>query len=823
VNVCGGKGEGVLVIVLFMKVVLAEKPSVGRDIARCLGCTQKHNGYLSGYDGKVAVTWTFGHLVELEAPDGYDPSWKRWSLQSLPMLPEAFRLRARRGDGIETQLNCIAELLQQATEIVCATDAGREGELIFRYVLQWAGCEEKPIRRLWLSSMTDAAIKQGFSELRDGHDLDPLAAAARCRSEADWIVGMNGTRFFTVKYGRQGELWSVGRVQTPVLAMIVGRDLEREDFRAKDYWDLRTLYRDAIFKHDGKRIDDEARAEALREKVAGGPLRITHIDQKSKSFRAPLLYDLTALQREMNKRFGMTAKQTLAAAQKLYERKHMTYPRTDSRYLGKAMVPELPRILSSIRPHFGSAVDGLNLKALKPGKRVVDDSKVGDHHAIIPTDHPPRSPLHGDEAKLYEAIAMRFISAFYPPCVKWVTRVDAEAAAEPFKATGSVVREPGWQALFPDMLKAKKRSKTKSGAEGDDDTAEDDSQILPEFKEGESGPHKPYLEKKKTKPPRALTEASLLQFMETAGKLVDDDEMRDAMKERGLGTPATRAAIIETLLGRGYIARKGKQLLSTDMGRELIAIIENEQLKSPELTGEWEALLKRIERGEYAPETFMSKVVEHTGEIISQTSRVKRVRRLGPCPLCEGSVIEGARGYGCSRWKAGCEFVLWKKQFGRTLHEAEVLELLSERRTTSLLTRKTSESTLVYGTLLLRADGSVEVSPASNSAKVQERRLVGNCPLCGSSMIEGDKGYGCIRWREGCHFVVWKQIAQRKIPLQMVRVLLRDGLTPFIEKFKRQDGTRFDARLKIEDGGKVGFDFTPKENPKPKPAASVSG
>jgi DNA topoisomerase-3 len=800
-----------------MKVVLAEKPSVGRDIARCLGCNEKHEGYLSGYGGEVAVTWTFGHLVELEAPDGYDPAWKRWTLESLPMLPESFLLRPRRGDGAEQQLERIAGLLREATEIVCATDAGREGELIFRYVLQWAGCEEKPIRRLWLSSMTDAAIKEGFSALRPGHDLDPLAAAARCRSEADWIVGMNGTRFFTVKYGRKGELWSVGRVQTPVLAMIVERDLEREEFQARDYWDLRTRYREVVFKHDGKRIEEESRAEALRAKVAGGPLRITGIKQASKNFRPPLLYDLTALQREMNKRYGMTAKRTLAGVQTLYERKHVTYPRTDSRYLEQALVPQLPRILEAIRPRYPEGVGGLNLRALKPGKRVVDDSKVGDHHAIIPTDHPPRGALQGDEGKLYDAIALRFISVFYPVCVKLQTRVDAEAEGEPFKATGSVVQDPGWQALFPDMLKPKQGAGGGSADDRDDEDGDDnDDQDLPSFEEGESGPHAPYLEKKETKPPRAFSEASLLQSMETAGKLVDDEEMREAMKERGLGTPATRAAIIETLLQRGYLARKGKQLLSTDAGRELIAIVGDEQLKSPELTGEWEAQLKRIERGDFAPDAFMEKVVEHTRSIISQTARIARVRRLGPCPLCEGSVIEGKKGYGCSRWKAGCSFVLWREQYGRQLHESEVVELLAQRKTTRTALFQVEEQKRLYGTLLLRADGSVEVSPASSTEKIGERRLVGSCPCCGSSVIEGERGYGCVRWREGCRFVVWKEIAQRKIPLTMVRVLLRDGVTPFIQKFKRrQDGKRFDARLKLEEGGRVGFDFTPNEHPAP--------
>ena len=804
-----------------MKVVVAEKPSVGRDIARCLGCREKHDGYLSGFNGQVVVTWSFGHLVELEAPDGYEAAWKRWTLASLPMLPPEFRLRARKGNGTESQLACIAQLLQQADEIVCATDAGREGELIFRYVLQWAGCEEKPIRRLWLSSMTDAAIKQGFADLKPGHDLDDLAAAARCRSEADWIVGMNGTRFFTVRYGKQGELWTVGRVQTPVLAMIVARDLEREDFRSNDYWELRTTYREAVFKYDGIKLEQEQRAEELRDKVSAGPLHIRKVEQKEKRFRAPQLYDLTALQRDMNKRYGITAKATLAAAQTLYERKHLTYPRTDSRYLTEDLVPQLPRTLEALRGAYGAAVAPLDLAKLPLGKRLVDDRKVTDHHAIIPTDQVPRGALQGDEAKLYEAIAMRFIAAFHPACIKSVTRVLAEAEGEAFKASGSVIKEPGWQALFPKMLKRKaaaktvksaKSAKSEKAAEGEDERDEEEDQILPDFTVGESGPHCPSLEMKQTKAPRAFSEASLLQAMETAGKLVDDDDLREALKERGLGTPATRAAIIETLLGRGYVARRGKQLLSTDAGRDLISIIQDERLKSPELTGEWEALLKRIERGEYTPSEFREQVEAHTRQIIAQTAVVKRVRRMGACPLCEGSVIEGKRGYGCSRWKAGCTFVLWKEQFGHQLAFEEIKELLEQRKSTRLAMLRVEEQRCCYGTLVLRADGSIDHQLAPATAKVGERRLVGLCPQCGSSVIEGDRGYGCIRWREGCKFVVWKEISARKLPLNMVKKLLREGVTPLIEKFKRKDGTPFDARLKLGADGRVEFDFTPTDD-----------
>ncbi len=797
-----------------MKVVFAEKPSVGRDIARCIGKGRKCDGWIEGEGW--AVTWAYGHLVQLQNPDSYDPALKRWSLASLPIVPDEFVLELRSGDGVEAQLQRVVDLFTKADEIICATDAGREGELIFRYVLNWAGCETKPVRRLWLSSMTDDAIKRGFKAMKDGHDYDNLYHAARCRSEADWIVGLNGTRFFSVKYGRRGELWSVGRVQTPVLAMIVGRDREIEAFNSSDYNELHTLYRQVDFKHELGRIDNAEEAERLLQKVTGHELEISDIQQQKKQFRPPLLYDLTELQRDMNKRWGMTAKQTLAVTQKLYERKHLTYPRTDSRYLDSDTAKTVASVLERLRALKPSAIAALDLGQLPLTDRIVNDAKVSDHHAIIPTVQPPSSPLGGDEGKVYDAVLMRFIATFYPSCIKSVTRVFATAADEPFRASGTTIIELGWQGLFPKMMEkpSKKKSKASAGVGADDGRDEEgDDQVLPAFVKGEHGPHDPSLKLLKTKPPKAFSEASLLQMMESAGKLVDDETLQEALKEHGIGTPATRAAIIETLLQRGYVVRRRKTLVSTDHGRELIDIVADERLKSPELTGEWEAQLKRIERGEYDPKAFMEQVVAHTRQIISQTALVKRVQRFGSCPSCEGSVIEGKRGFGCSRWQAGCTFVIWKELFGHKLNPQELEALLTKRKTEAPVLLQVEASMLRYGRLMLKSDNSVDWVPVGVREKVRQRALVGQCPVCGSDVIEGDKGFGCVRWRQGCRFVVWKVMGQRRIPVAMVRTLLKDGVTPFIQKFKRRDGTRFDARLKLEDGGKVGFDFTP--NPKP--------
>ena len=648
-----------------MKVVITEKPSVARDIASVLKVTGKKNGYIEGRG--CAITWAFGHLVTLLEPGEYDPALKKWRLDSLPFVPEEFKLKLIENRGVSEQFETIKRLCQEAEEIVCATDAGREGELIFRYILALSECEEKPIRRLWLSSLTPDAIQEAFKNLKDGHDYDPLYHAARCRSESDWIVGLNATRYFTVRHGRLAAgdnrvLWSIGRVQTPVLAMIVQRDDEIAKFRPKAFWELTTKYRDVVFKYTGKRFEQPEKAQALLEKITGQPFNIIGVSGKQKKEQPPQLFDLTTLQREINKRHGLSAADTLAATQNLYESKLVTYPRTDSRYLSADMKPRIPKIFEPLKALRAEQIQSLDLAKLPFTKRIVDDKKVTDHHAIIPTGIIPRS-LGANEQLVYEAITTQFIAAFYPVCIKKITTVEGESNEVKFQAKGTQIVEPGWTVLFP-----KKKKKA------------DDDQTLPAFEKGESGAHEPAIREGKTKPPKAFTENTLLGAMEAAGKLVDDDTLREALKERGIGTPATRAAIIETLLRRNYIRREKKQIRATDMGRCLVALIHDPLLKSPEMTGEWEEKLKQIERKEIDPSDFMDGIVSYTRGLIEKSSSSKLdTDRLGDCPFCGKEIIKGKSAYGCSGWKEGCTFVLESEYKGLKLTSNQVQVLLQMR------------------------------------------------------------------------------------------------------------------------------------------------
>jgi len=645
-----------------MKVVIAEKPSVARDIANVLKITGKKNGYIEGRG--CAITWAFGHLVTLQEPGEYDPKLKRWSLDTLPFVPDEFKLKLISNRGVDEQFAVIKRLCEEADEIICATDAGREGELIFRYILALSNCEDKPIRRLWLNSLTPDAIQDAFKNLKEGHEYDALYDAARCRSESDWIVGLNATRFCTVRHGRLGGgddrvLWSVGRVQTPVLAMIVGRDDEIDQFRSKPFWELTTKYRDVVFKYTGDRFQALEAAQPLLEKITGQPFEITGVAGKQKKEQPPQLFDLTTLQREANKTHGLSAADTLAATQTLYEAKLVTYPRTDSRYLSKDMEPRIPKIFQALEKMRSEQIAPLDLANLPFTKRIIDDKKVTDHHAIIPTGVVPGN-LGATAQIIYSAITTQFIAAFYPVCVKKITTVDGVSADVKFQAKGTQVIEPGWTVLFPKKKKKK----------------DDDEQALPAFAKGESGPHEPLLREGKTKPPKAFTENSLLGAMEAAGKLVDDDSLREALKERGIGTPATRAAIIETLLRRNYIRREKKQLRATDMGRILIALIQDPLLKSPEMTGEWEERLKQIERTELNADEFMGGIGDYIRGVIN-TGRTGQfdTDRIGACPRCGKEVMKGKTAYGCSGWKEGCKFILKPnyKNLSLTANQIQVL------------------------------------------------------------------------------------------------------------------------------------------------------
>jgi DNA topoisomerase-3 len=661
-----------------MRVVVAEKPSVARDLAKVLGANQRRDGYLEGNGWQV--TWAIGHLVQLKTPDEYDPALKRWSMDRLPFVPERFELRPTDNQGTRQQLEVVAGLCRSAEELVCATDAGREGELIFRYILDYAGCPGRPHTRLWLSSLTEDAIKQAFANRKPGAAYENLHDAARSRSEADWIVGLNATRAYTVRYGGSGVLWSLGRVQTPVLALIAQRDDEIRVFDPRPFWELRTRYRKARFRYAGDRFREQGPAQELLAKVEGQPLHIDKLERRTESLPPPLLYDLTQLQRDMNLRHGLSAQRTLEVAQELYEKKLLTYPRTDSRHLSLDMVDTVRTTLAQLRAWdaqklavlaqwIAGAPDGeRGPKARK--KRVFDDDKVSDHHAIIPTGKV--ESLSGEAQQVFSAVATRFVQAFLGDRVQDVTTAHAQSNGVPFRARGVVVTDPGWSALEPEVPKKKKGKK---GA--DDDDGDDDTQELPALREGESGPHQPELHEGKTKPPRPYTENTLLAAMETAGRSIDDEQLREAMRARGLGTPATRASILETLLSRGYVVRDKKQLRVTDLGRYLIAIIADPLLKSAELTGEWEWKLGQIERGAFARATFLDEIVARIRALVATGLSPRNEQDgIGLCPRCRAPVIEGREAYGCSRWKEDCAFRLPKLYRSVPLQREQVRELL---------------------------------------------------------------------------------------------------------------------------------------------------
>ncbi|SMP64242.1 DNA topoisomerase-3 [Neorhodopirellula lusitana] len=838
-----------------MKVILAEKPSVARDLASFLKASQRLDGYLEG--GGYQVTWAFGHLVELSEPGDYDPALKRWSLDSLPFIPDSFRLRLRGDEGAQKQFAIIKRLFRAADSLICATDAGREGELIFRYIQSLSGCTSKPTERLWLSSLTPAAIGTAFRSIRPLSDYDHLYEAARCRSQADWVVGLNATRNYTVRYrsahhvgkgGATGLLWSLGRVQTPVLAMIVGRDDEIQTFRVEPFWELMTQYRDVQFRFTGERFSEQDAAEEQLKRAAAHPLQIRKTDRRAERSQPPQLYDLTELQRDMNRRYGISAADTLAAAQSLYEAKLVTYPRTDSRYLTKDMRKEVPKVLTKLRNLKPTEIGKLDLQALPFTGRIVNDNKVTDHHAIIPTGAGV-GVLPDRQAKVYDAIVVQFIAAFYPECVKEITQVHAIAGEIPFRARGVRVVSPGWTELFP--RKAKKRG---------GDNADDAPQSLPDFKHGESGPHQPYIKEGQTSPPKHFTENTLLAAMDTAGKFVDEAELREALKEKGLGTPATRAATIETLLHRKYIARDRKNILATDLGRYLVVIVKDHHLTSPELTGEWEAKLKQIEAGNLSPDVFMGEIADYTQAIVRGSDSTKIDHSVyGACPRCGERVIHGKTAFGCSAWRTGCSFVLPQSYRGVNLTVDQIRELLQLHVTGQPMTIDGGQPFLLAlcrsgpntGALMEvpvpQGDEQDEKGQRASGKKPRAKKAAGSrssakgaagksttkgkrgtagsdagqsagagqdsgagqigvCPLCGKPVVEQTKSYGCSHWRDGCKFAIWKTIAGKKVSVTNAKKLLRKGETPVIKGFRSKAGKLFDAKLKLTDG-KVGFEF----------------
>ena len=682
-----------------MIVCIAEKPSVAKDIARILGATSSRNGYMEG--NGYQVTWTFGHLCTLKEPDDYTPVWKRWALSTLPMIPQRFGIKLIEDQGIKKQFAVIERLMQQADSIVNCGDAGQEGELIQRWVMQKAQAT-CPVKRLWISSMTDEAIREGFRQLKDQQDYQPLYMAGLSRAIGDWLLGMNATRLYTLKYGQNRQVLSIGRVQTPTLALIVNRQKEIDNFKPEPYWVLSTIYRDTLFTATKGKFTSKEEGEQSFELIKDKPFTVTKVEKKNGKEAPKQLYDLTSLQVDCNRKFGMSAEMTLNTIQALYERKLTTYPRVDTQFLSDDIYPKCPQVMNSLfqtkvggQAVYAELVRPLGGKPLPKTKRVFDTSKVTDHHAIIPTEVIAQN-LTDMERHVYDLVARRFISVFYPDCKFSTTTVLGVVGGQEkgdgieFKVTGKEILDPGWRAVYA------KESKV---SDDDEEKKDDEEKTLPAFVKGESGPHQPTLTEKWTTPPPYYNEASLLRAMETAGKFVEDEELRAAMKENGIGRPSSRASIIETLFKRHYIRRDKKRLVATATGIELIDMIKEDLLKSCELTGIWEKKLRDIEHKKYDPAQFVDELKQQITEIVREvladnsnrhvtvltdedlkkkpaakkTTKKKAAAKspapappsapmqtpvVGqPCPLCgQGVIIQGKTAYGCSRWKEGCTY-----------------------------------------------------------------------------------------------------------------------------------------------------------------------
>ena len=700
-----------------MIVCIAEKPSVAKDIARIIGATASHDGYMEG--NGYQVTWTFGHLCELKMPEDYTPMWKSWSLSSLPMIPPKFGIRLKEDEGIKKQFAIIERLMSQADSIINCGDAGQEGELIQRWVMQKAQAK-CPVQRLWISSMTDEAIREGFANLKDQNEYQSLYLAGLSRAVGDWLLGINCTRLYTIKYGQNRQVLSIGRVQTPTLALIVNRQKEIDSFKPEPYWVLATVYRNTTFTATSGKFTSKEEGEKAFATIEGKPFEVTKVEKKNGKETPPSLYDLTSLQVDCNRKFGFSAEMTLNIIQQLYEQKLATYPRVDTTFLPDDVYPKCPQTMNGLfqvkfagQAPYADLVKQIGGKPLLKSKKVFDSSKVTDHHAIIPTGVVPQN-LTDVQRKVYDLIARRFIAVFYPDCKFSTTTVLGEVKApttDPgntttekdsaieFKVTGKEILEPGWRAIYakeaPDEDSIVAPSETEGGAE-----------TLPAFVKGESGEHTPTLTEKMTTPPKYYTEATLLRAMETAGKLVEDEELRRAMKENGIGRPSTRAAIIETLFKRHYIRKERKNLVATPTGIELIDLIREELLKSAELTGIWEKKLRDIEAKKYDPQVFIDELKTQVFEIVREVIGDQSNRRVAvateettkspktakaetpkktkrkasgktaktpketpsgtmagdslvgqPCPVCgQGTIIKGKTAYGCSRWKEGCTF-----------------------------------------------------------------------------------------------------------------------------------------------------------------------
>lgn len=699
-----------------MIVCIAEKPSVAKDIARILGATTSHNGYMEG--NGFQVTWTFGHLCTLKEPNDYTEHWKHWSLSALPMIPPRFGIKLIDDDGIKRQFSVIERLMQAADCIVNCGDAGQEGELIQRWVMQKAQAK-CPVKRLWISSMTDEAIREGFNSLKDQSEYQPLYVAGLSRAIGDWLLGMNATRLYTLKYGQNRQVLSIGRVQTPTLALIVNRQKEIDSFVPEPYWVLSTIYRDTLFTATKGKFTTKEEGEQAFATIADKPFEVTGVSKKNGNEAPPRLFDLTSLQVECNRKFSYSAETTLYLIQSLYERKLTTYPRVDTQFLSDDIYPKCAGILTGMRG-YEQYIQPLAGKKLPKSKRVFDTSKVTDHHAIIPTGV-PASALSDMERNVYDLIARRFIAVFYPDCKFATTTVLGKVEDVEFKVSGKEILEPGWRTIYAQQPSHPNNPSTPQPlnpqpSSSEDDDKQDEERTLPTFVKGESGPHTPTLTEKWTTPPKYYTEATLLRAMETAGKFVDDETLRAALKENGIGRPSSRAGIIETLFKRHYIRRERKNLIATATGIELIDIIHEELLKSCELTGIWEKKLRDIEHKKYEAADFINELKQQVTEIVYDVLRDNSNRRV-------------------------------------TITTDEDLKKAKKKKTAA--PKKAAAKSAATASAASTKNAAASPQPATSEPSADDSIIGTTCPVCGKgTIIKGKTAYGCSNWKNGCTYRV---------------------------------------------------------------------
>ncbi len=739
-----------------MKVCIAEKPSVAKEIAQIVGAKSRKDGYFEG--NGYQVSWTFGHFCTLKEPNDYTSRWKYWNIHELPMIPSRFGIKIIEDEGVKKQFSILQSLIEKADQIINCGDAGQEGELIQRWVLTKAN-NKAPVKRLWISSLTEEAIREGFGKLMDSKEFDKLYEAGSARAIGDWLLGMNATRLYTLKYGQNKQVLSIGRVQTPTLALIVDRQKQIENFKPEPFWEIKTIYRDTIFSATKGRFQKPKEANSVIQGITSLELYIGKITTKKSNEHPPRLFDLTSLQIECNRKFSLSANDTLRTIQSLYEKKVTTYPRVDTTFLSDDIYKKIPVILKNMKGYEKLTNTILESGKIRKSPKVFDNKKITDHHAIIPTGI-NRIDLSEIEQKLFDLVSKRFIAVFYPDCQIANTNIEATIGKHPFKTTGKQILKPGWRVIFQNEK---------------DENNED--RILPAFATGEHGPHQPELQEKQTQPPSYLTEATLLRAMETAGKNIDDEELRELMKENGIGRPSTRANIIETLFRRRYVRKERKRLVATPTGVELIDSIENDLLKSAELTGQWERKLRQIESGDLPIAQFMNEMKAMVTDVITQVKNspkrqitilvdenkqmaakekdkktAKEKKTTAPktaaeivCPLCrKGKLLKGKSAWGCSEWKEGCRFTIPFVLHEKKLTDKQVSTLASKRKT-SIIKGFIYQKLKIDGRLVLTDDLAIQLQHEINDKP--------SCPKCNTGQImKGKSAWGCSNFKGGCDF-----------------------------------------------------------------------